>query len=367
MAADNEFNLMQAAQMSPEMFDQQQELNRKQQLAKLLMSQGTQQPQGQMVSGRYVPTSFFQNLAPVANMLTGAYMQNKGDEQAKAMAAELRGTRTTEMDAINQAIANKDWVTAQKLINASTTGAGKEMLPRLMEHTIPAAEKPHVVGKGGALVGPDGKVIYQNAGGGGEGDGMGIQGRFNKKGDYIAPGGVFIGKSEVAKDREAIKALNELRQTLSGISPEDVKKTESIFGDVTTGGPISYLAKQTGNEAVSAQTKVNAGAIMQTLQNLPPGPASDKDIIQAKSSFPGYGNAKDLQDWITRTQGTIEQKINNANQKYGSEDWYGAQGISSKPAASNLNQQDQEALAWANANPNDPRAAKIKQRLSGAK
>lgn len=363
MAQDNEFNLMQAMNMSPDMYEQQQQLNRKQQMAKLLMSQGAQQPQGQMVSGRYVPTSFFQNLAPVANMLTGAYMQNKGDEQAKALAAELRGTRTTEMDAINQAIANKDWSTAQKLINASTTGAGKEMLPRLMERNIPAVEKPQVIGKGGVLIGADGKEIYRNTFGGGDGeDGM-AGGRFNKKGDYIAPGGVFIGKTEVAKDREAIKALNELRQTLSGISPEDVKKTESIFGDVTTGGPISYLAKQTGNEAVSAQTKVNAGAIMQTLQNLPPGPASDKDIIQAKSSFPGYGNAKDLQDWITRTQGTIEQKISNANQKYGSEDWYGAQGISAKNKTPALNTQDQEALAWANANSKDPRATAIKKRL----
>jgi hypothetical protein len=55
--------------------------------------------------------------------------------------------------------------------------------------------------------------------------------------------------------------------------------------------------------------------------------------MQAKSSFPGYGNAEDLQNWINRTQTTIEQKINNANQKYGSEAWYGAQNISSKPTA----------------------------------
>ena len=71
---------------------------------------------------------------------------------------------------------------------------------------------------------------------------------------------------------------------------------------------------------------------MQTLQNLPPGPASDKDIIQAKSSFPGYGNGPALQEWINRTKDTLEQKINNANQKYGSESWYGAAPITAKPA-----------------------------------
>jgi hypothetical protein len=340
MAADDQFNIMQAANMSPEMFEQQQELNRKQQLAKLLMSQGTQQPTGQMVSGRYVPTSFFQNLAPVANMLTGAYMQNKGDEQAKALAAELRGTRTTEMDAINQAIANKDFAKAQQLINASQTGAGKEMLPRLMEHTIPAAEKPHVVGKGGALVGPDGKVIFQNAGGGGEGEGgMGMQGRFNKKGDYIAPGGVFIGKTEVAKDREIARAANELRQGLQQLSPEDIKNTETVLGDVTQSGVKKYIASQFGNPALKAQAKVNASAVMQTLQNLPPGPASDKDIMQAKSSFPGYGDAQALQDWVNNTNSMLERKISNVNAKYGSEDWYGAQGISSKNPAAGANRQ----------------------------
>lgn len=330
MAADNEFNLLQAAQMSPEMFDQQQELNRKQQLAKLLMSQGTQQPTGQMVSGRYVPTSFFQNLAPVANMLTGAYLQNKGDEQAKALAAELRGTRTSEMDAINQAIANKDWVKAQQLINSSTTGAGKEMLPRLLERNIPAIEKPQVVPKGGVLIGPDGKVIFQNPGAGGEGEGVGGMGHFNKKGDYIAPGGVFIGKTEVAKDREIARAANELRQGLQELKPEDIKATETILGDVTQSGMKKYIASQLGNPALKAQAKVNASAVMQTLQNLPPGPASDKDIMQAKSSFPGYGNAQDLQDWVNNTNAMLERKINNVNSKYGSEDWYGAQGISTK-------------------------------------
>jgi hypothetical protein len=290
-----------------------------------------------MVSGRYVAPSFFQQLQPVANMLAGAYLQNKGDEKALALANELRGTKTAEMDAINQAIANKDFFKAQQLINSSTTGAGKEMLPRLMEYNIPAAQKPLVVPKGGAVIGPDGKVMFQNAGGGGEGDGMGVQGRFTKKGDFIAPGGVFIGKTEVAKDREIARAANDLRQGLQEIKPEDIKATETILGDVTQSGFKKYLASQFGNPALKAQAKVNASAVMQTLQNLPPGPASDKDIMQAKSSFPGYGNAQDLQDWVNNTNTMLERKINNVNAKYGSEDWYGAQGISAKPSAPGAN------------------------------
>jgi hypothetical protein len=245
----------------------------------------------------------------------------------------------------------------------------KAIAARLAEQEF-APPKQTVVSPGATLVGPDGRVIYQapfkpTGGAGGDG-GMEGEGRFNKKGDYIAPGGVFIGKTEVAKDREIARAANELRQGLKEISPEDVKATASFFGDVNQGGPISYLAKQFQNPAVAAQAKVNASAVMQTLQNLPPGPASDKDIAQARSSFPGYGNPKDLQDWITNTNTMLERKINNVNAKYGSENWYGAQGVSNKTATT-LSPQDQAALDWANANPNDARSAKIKQRLSGAR
>jgi len=66
---------------------------------------------------------------------------------------------------------------------------------------------------------------------------------------------------------------------------------------------------------------------------LPPGPASDKDIAQAKSSFPGYGDSKALNEWLGNTKSMLDRKINLTNQKYGSEDWYGANPISGKPAA----------------------------------
>jgi hypothetical protein len=75
--------------MSPEEYAQQQQITRQQQMATMLMQQN-QQPQGQMVSGRYVPTSFFQNLAPVANMLTGAYLAKQGDTKAAELAQKLR-------------------------------------------------------------------------------------------------------------------------------------------------------------------------------------------------------------------------------------------------------------------------------------
>jgi hypothetical protein len=76
--------------LPPELFAEQQQLNRQQQMAQALMQQGMQQPQGQMVSGRYVAPSFFQNILPLAQMYVGKGMAEKGDKQALDLAAALR-------------------------------------------------------------------------------------------------------------------------------------------------------------------------------------------------------------------------------------------------------------------------------------
>jgi hypothetical protein len=79
-----------AGTLPPELFEQQQQLNRQQQMAQLLMQQGQQMPQGQMVSGRYVAPSFFQNVLPLAQMYAGSRIAEKGDKQALALASQLR-------------------------------------------------------------------------------------------------------------------------------------------------------------------------------------------------------------------------------------------------------------------------------------
>jgi hypothetical protein len=210
-------------------------------------------------------------------------------------------------------------------------GTGREMLPSLMQQAYPEPRKPVVVSPGGALVDEKGKVIYQapfkpEAGTGAE------DGGYNKKGDWITPNGIFIGKSEVSKDREIAFTADQVRQGLKQISPQDVKQAASVFGSVTGSGPINYLVQQTGNPAVAAQTKINASAVMQILNNLPPGPASDKDIENARSTFPGYGNEKALNDWIKNTRESLDRKVNSLNQKYGSENWFGNTGLSTTPA-----------------------------------
>lgn len=372
MAQDNEFNLMQAMNMSPDMYEQQQQLNRKQQMAKLLMSQGAQQPQGQMVSGRYVPTSFFQNLAPVANMLTGAYMQNKGDEQAKALAAELRGTRTTEMDAINKAIMNKDFATAQQLINASTTGAGKEMLPRLMERNIPAVEKPLVVPKGASVLGPDGQIVYKNPGAA-EGESMGMPsvnnngvkiGTFLKTGAYVSPTGRKYSSKAMEEAQAEHDAATDLAYKLNNVTKNDIKNAYGSMFDYS-GNKIGQMV---GNkDVVDAQTKINSLQIGSVLKNLSQlkGASSDKEMAQMIKDFPGY-NADPVvaERWAERAAAATNRFLKRSETRYGFDTDYAEEGrFGAKPAKQNLSKDDQDALNWATANPKDKRAQEIKKRL----
>jgi len=77
--------------LPPELALEQQRLNRQQKMAEMLLVSGSQpQSTGQMVSGRFVPNSFFQNLQGPVNMMLGAYMANKGDKAALDLAKQLR-------------------------------------------------------------------------------------------------------------------------------------------------------------------------------------------------------------------------------------------------------------------------------------
>ena len=82
--------------LSPEDYAQQQQLNRQQKMAEMLM-QNNQQPQGQMVSGRYVAPSFFQNLAPLVNTYVGKGMLEEGDKKQQALAEAIRGKQNQQV------------------------------------------------------------------------------------------------------------------------------------------------------------------------------------------------------------------------------------------------------------------------------
>jgi hypothetical protein len=76
----------QAMDFNPEL----QDVSRQRKLADLLMAQGLQQPQGQMISGYYVAPSWSQQLNPMANILAGQAIGERADTKQTELAQALR-------------------------------------------------------------------------------------------------------------------------------------------------------------------------------------------------------------------------------------------------------------------------------------
>ena len=158
--ADQTINL--GGNIPPEYLQQQQQLNRQQQMAQLLMQQGMQQPQGQMVSGRFVAPSFFQYAAPLAQLYAGQRIAEKSDKAMLDLAEKLRkGKAEAEAEIFKQLTPQYqrveemagpayqgqtpafekpmpvDYAKIAELIKTNQFGAGKEMLPAVMERVIP--------------------------------------------------------------------------------------------------------------------------------------------------------------------------------------------------------------------------------------
>jgi hypothetical protein len=84
----------QALDFNPEL----QDVSRQRKLADLLMSQGMQQPQGQMISGHYVAPSFLQQLNPLANMLAGQAVGSRADTKQAELATALRNRDAADIE-----------------------------------------------------------------------------------------------------------------------------------------------------------------------------------------------------------------------------------------------------------------------------
>jgi hypothetical protein len=83
--------------LNPEQMLQQQQILRQQKMAEMLLQQGMQQPQGQMVSGRYVAPSIFQNLAGLANTYVGQRGIERAEQAQLDLAKRLRADETSAM------------------------------------------------------------------------------------------------------------------------------------------------------------------------------------------------------------------------------------------------------------------------------
>jgi hypothetical protein len=115
--ANNPFITQADPMMSQTLIDpESQALQRQKQYAAALMQQN-QQPQGQMIGGRFVAPSFTQQLSSAINPLLGAYMLNQAD------------TKQSQLTLENQALAQKNIADALRLSKGgeeTVYGAGME-------------------------------------------------------------------------------------------------------------------------------------------------------------------------------------------------------------------------------------------------
>jgi hypothetical protein len=119
-----------------------QDVSRQRKLAELLMAQGMQQPQGQMVSGYYVAPSFTQQLNPIANILAGQAVGSRADTKQNELAAALRGKKLEVQKAIEQKINTGDLKGALAIATQNQEYGGKEFIAPLLGNVIPKAQQP---------------------------------------------------------------------------------------------------------------------------------------------------------------------------------------------------------------------------------
>ena len=79
---------------SPETAD----IARQRRIAELLMAQGMEQPQGQVISGHYVAPSWTQQLAPLAKAAIGTGLSQSLDSKQAKLAEALRGKQAKEIE-----------------------------------------------------------------------------------------------------------------------------------------------------------------------------------------------------------------------------------------------------------------------------
>lgn len=95
----------QALDFNPEL----QDISRERKLAELLMAQGLQgQPQGQMISGRYVAPSWSQQLNPLANVIAGQAIGERADTQQTKLAEALRQQKGEALSTFQQLMAKPE-------------------------------------------------------------------------------------------------------------------------------------------------------------------------------------------------------------------------------------------------------------------
>ena len=116
-----------------------QDVSRQRKLADLLMAQGMQQPQGQMISGYYVAPSFTQQINPIANILAGQAVGSRADTKQAQMAEMLRVQGDKAAQEVMQAYKKDPQLALAKASQYQQFPQVKALLPQLSKVALPEA------------------------------------------------------------------------------------------------------------------------------------------------------------------------------------------------------------------------------------
>jgi hypothetical protein len=139
---------------------------------------------------------------------------------------------------------------------------------------------------------------------------------FSKTGVYTNQFGEVIPATEMSKQRTGFQSAEDLLNKLNKITDEDIKQSESII-DYTQGETRKTIGGKFASKTLDAQTKIAAGQLLQQIEALPPGSASDADMRAAARSFPGYGDATALRNWVNRTKTDLNESLSRQSERYG--------------------------------------------------
>ena len=401
----------------PELFAQQQQLNRQQQMAQMLMQQGMNQPQGQMVSGRYVAPSFFQYAAPLAQLFAGTRLQEKGDKAALDLAEALRKRQTQEIEQFGE-LMKTDPTAAYRLAAQSyvpelratgvkkmmpeevTLGEGQKRFmvmpdgttrvvaqgeekfkpplqvdtgttiefrdprdPTKVLQVIPKSQMPTAgqvvereegtflvdtrTGQAKPVVGPQGQAL------------VGGKPLTETQSNAVAFGMRAIEANKLATDLESRGFTNTgvIRTAVGGTMgqapivgeklEQGVRSTFNVLPQALGGpSPEQQQVDQARRNFITAVLRKESGAVI--------GPNEYRD--EERKYFPQLGDSEKV---IKQKQDARKLAIQALEAQAGPS----GKRLIEKNVGQQLTAQDQEALNWANANPNDPRSAQIKQSL----
>ena len=307
--------------LPPEILQQQQALNRQQQMAQLLMQQGQSMPSGQMVSGRYVAPSFFQYAAPLLQTYAGTRLAEKGEKAALDLATKLRQTQSKEIEQFGE-LMKTDPAAAYRLAAQSyvpelrATGV-KKMMPE--DITLGEGQKRF-------MVMPDGttRVVAQG------------------EDKYRAPISVDTGsRVELRDPRDPTKVLQVIPKS---INPADAIRMQfegmNVGGMPNMGGQPNVSAQGGTTPQVKGANEKFAPAVQEQYQynpSLSPKANQEQAVKFAETLAKNQTNAKDSFDLLKSASTLLSSEAPSSgrlsNIFTGTREFFGGGGEASKADA----------------------------------